>query len=286
MRNDMQLIKLAVIILGVIFTMPRCVTSPPAKEAREEDSGWNQFLTVANALDLSSNNLDEYYDAIKTLDLKDCYIQGPVLIAEGTRKQVSRQPAPKAWEGDDQVLVASGDVDGDGKSEYILGAGWSGPFAGVLAVYDSDLKKLAELKMECIWGVEIQDITGDGADEIICREDQHHGSGLWQQRMTIVKYLEGKGLVVVWSGNTYNEAGTYLDKYDIWIEQKKCQPARIWERHTYEQFLEPADRYDNRELVQRNPNELSSYIWNPATLQFEKDETNVGKSTDLGERGN
>jgi hypothetical protein len=95
--------------------------------------------------------------------------------------------------------------------------------------------------------------------------------------LTIVKYIDGKGLVVVWRGPTYDERCKYLTKYDIWFEQKADVPTRIWSRHTYEQFPEPGDRNGKRELVKRYPNKLSSYVWNSAISRFEEDEAKISE---------
>jgi hypothetical protein len=154
---------------------------------------------------------------------------------------------------------------------------------GVVAVYDHSLRKIAELEMESVWGIELTDLTNDGTCEILCWEDQHHGSGLWQRRLTVLKYIEGKGLLVVWRRPTYDEACENLDKHDIRIKYKKGQATGIWMKHVYRQWLEPGDRNGERELVKTHPNERSIFIWNSATLRFEEDEAKISEPSVRGD---
>jgi hypothetical protein len=267
-------LKTTMILLAVIVSSSGCRTFQQAGDLQKDDADWKRFVDTAQMLDLrSESGLSNYYAACETLGLTNLnyFIHGPVVAAKGTIRHVFQNP-PKIWEAsDDQVLIVQGKVIGTNRSEYILGAGWSGPMGGVLAVYDTHLHKLAEIEMEDIWSIETKDVTADGSDEIICWEDEHHGNGLWTRWMTILKYVDGKGLVAVWRGATYDEAGESLNKYDISIEQKKGQPSRIRSKHTYEQYLEPGDRNGNRELIKSHPNEVSSYVWNPATLRFEEE---------------
>lgn len=270
---------------GLFALSTGCHTPGLPRQIRSDDRAWTAFTQIAKALEWSdSDKGNAYFDALNRLALANYRIHGPILIAEQERTHVSRKPVPKVWECDDQVLVAAGDVTGDGKPEFVLGAGWSGPMGGVLAVYDPDLRKIAELEMESIWGIEIADLTNDGAHEILCWEDQHHGSGLWQRQLTVLKHVEGKGLAVVWQGSTYEEACDNLDKHEIRIEQKRGRPARIWTKHVYGQSLDPGDRNGQRELAKSHPNDLSSYLWNPTTLRFETDGANISEPSVRGDR--
>lgn len=272
--RDIFIERLLLVLAGVMLAgASGCRTPLPTGHVDSDDANWKHFTNVASALEWSnSDNGGGYFHALETLGLTNwTFIHGPVLVAQGDRRKVMIQPVPDLWKADAQVLLASGNVTGDGQPKYILTAGWWGPLAGVLAVYDGHLKKLVELKMECIWGIELKDVTGDGVDEILCWEDEHHGSGFWMRWLTVVKYIEGRGLVVVWRGSTYYEVDKNLEISDIWIEQKKGQSARIWKKDIYRQHLEPGDRNGNRELIKGQPNELSSYVWNSATLRFEED---------------
>jgi len=269
----MQIAKSTLTLFILLSATSGCLTSLHTNNIQPRETDWKHFVEVARNVTIDEYSQEDkgkkYYDALEVLGLTNyTWIHGPVLIAEGDRKRIARHPVPEVWKTDSQLLLASGDINGDHKPEYVLGAGWSGPMAGVLAVYDNTLSKIAELKTECIWDIELKDLTGDGTCEILCWEDQHHGSGLWQRRLTVLKYVKNTGLDVVWRGSTYDQAGDYLDIHQIKIDQLPGKPALIIRASLSQQWPQLVD---NKTVIQRSKRrEVVSYAWNKTVMHFEE----------------
>ena len=199
---------------------------------------------------------------------------GKLVIADSPRTKAIVQPEPKVWEVDKQVLVCSGDIFGDSPPEYVLGIGWMGPSGGVLCLYDSDLRKISEVETECLWGIRLEDLTNDGKDEIICWADGHHGSGLWDRRISVYKYFGDVGLKLVWEGKLYDEAGGHLDKWEIEIKKEQHKPAVIVKKHILSQFSEysPESKKTSTRFFKLFAPE--TYVWNRKDRQFRKTKIN------------
>jgi hypothetical protein len=195
---------------------------------------------------------------------------GKLIIAKFPRTEAMVQPEPKVWETRDQVLVCAGDVCGDSRPEYVLGMGWFGPMGGVLCVYDSGMRKIAEVETQCLWGIRLEDLTNDGKKEIICWSDAHHGSGEWDRRISIYKYFDGAGLKLVWEGGLYEEFSGFLDKYEIEIKKEEGRPAVIVKKHVLSQWTEhsPDNKRANIRSFKLHPTE--AYTWSPVTRRFDK----------------
>lgn len=264
-----------ILTLSLLVFFAGCVALQRPRETGPNDQAWARFTQVANDLEVSEwepGKEGVAFRAFDTLGLTNAWIIGcPVIIAQRDRNHAGRTPPLAVWEINKQILFVAGNVIGDAKHEYVLAAGWFGPIDGIVAVYDDQLRKIAECDMESIWDITLTDLTGDGDCEILCWEDQHHGNGLWLRRLTILKYIEEKGLVVVWRGATYDEAADGVDKYDVWIEHHEGRPARIFTKHTYRECLEPGERDGEPCRVKEHPNEIASYVWRPETMHFEKD---------------
>ena len=85
---------------------------------------------------------------------------------------------PKPWGNiDSQILLASGDITGDeNPSTFSLPDGGD-RWKVCLIVYDENLHVIGRLQTDCIWQIELRDLTGDGCLEILCREEEHRGTG-------------------------------------------------------------------------------------------------------------
>jgi len=152
---------------------------------------------------------------------------------------------------------------------------------GVLAVYEPNLRKIAELEMECIWGIELADLTNDGTCEILCWEDQHHGSGLWQRRLTVLKYVEGGGIRVVWQGSTYDEASDFLDTHRIKIDQRRGRSAAIVQTSLSQQWPQLVD---NKPVIRKSKlHEAVSYAWDKTAMRFVKQNEGSSEQSPAGD---
>ena len=84
--------------------------------------------------------------------------------------------------------------------------------------------------------------------------------------MTVLKYVSGKGLVVVWRGLAYDWAdGYHEDTYRISIYKQKNKPATITNEHISRKSLRPPDWAPEDDVPDK------SYHWNSATMRFEED---------------
>ncbi len=246
-----------------------CVTPGEPAQTYPDDKAWKAFTQTARSLEWRDWDKGRaYVNACLALGLTNYRIRGPVFIAQKERSEIRRKPIPKIGEAHEQVLVAAGDVAGDETPEYVLGAGWSDPAGGVMAVYDQDLRKMAELNIECVWGIELKDLTNDGRCEILCWEDQHQGRGLWQRRLSILRYVEGKGLAVIWKGSTYDQVGDFLETHRIAIDQPRGGSAVIVQTLLRKEWPQ---RVGNEWLVRTSePRSSASYVWDKAQARFVK----------------
>jgi hypothetical protein len=190
-------IVIAMVCVGIAAGTVGCSTVPPKQDAANVN--WTRFVDLASHTTIDNYsetaNGKEYFAALVTLGLTNqVWMHRPILVATGTRSQVSLEPTPIICEADSQVLLAAGDVTGDTTPEFIFAAGWWGPMAGVLAVYAQDLHKVAQVETGAIWAVAI------GRDQlnrpcIMCREDEHPGNGVFNRFRRMYRYVPGVGLV-------------------------------------------------------------------------------------------
>ena len=161
------------------------------------DSNWNRFIEVAAQLDsyCEQDGGKTYRSALEVMGLTDQFgIHGRVLVASGDRTRVSVHPTPHVCESGDQLLLASGNIGGGAGPEFIFAAGWFGPMAGLLAVYDQDLHLLSRTDTGSIWRVKVaRDSLGRPC--IICHEDEHPGTGMFMRFIRVYRYVPGVGLV-------------------------------------------------------------------------------------------
>ena len=174
-----------------------CRAVAPRQDA--DDFNWDRFVEVAGRTTVdtysTANGGQKYFAALEFMALTNrCWIHGPILVASGDRTHVSVDPIPSVCGAQSQVLLASGDVSGDGQPEFIFAAGWWGPMAGVLAVYDQRLRQLAQIDTGCIWSVQVVR-DGPGRACIMCHEDEHPGSGLFLRYTRVYRFTAGVGLV-------------------------------------------------------------------------------------------
>jgi hypothetical protein len=169
------------------------------REQSAVDANWSRFVSVASRTTV--NNYSETdrgqsrFTALESLGLTNqVWLHNPILVAAGDRSHVSVTPIPAVCKADSQVLLAAGDVTGDGAPEFIFAAGWWGPMAGVLAVYDQDLGQIARLNTGCIWAVAVQRYSQNGP-RIVCCEDEHPGNGVFNRYTRVYRYVAGAGLV-------------------------------------------------------------------------------------------
>ena len=178
-------INLSLFVIGFLISLAVGCSPSQLKAASSSDQAWKRFVKIVR--DLSNNQLsndgdiEAFLQGLKQLRLDERYASGwgRLVIADSPRTEAMVRPEPRVWETDKQVLICSGDIYGDSRPEYVLGMGWMGPSGGVLCLYDSDLRKIAQVETECLWGIRIEDLTNEGKNEIICWSDAHHGSGLW-----------------------------------------------------------------------------------------------------------
>ncbi len=265
----MQFPKLTLVLLVGLATLWACAALGQDK-ARED--AWKRFVIAAgettNGNFSKTDNGKKWLHSLEVMGLtKWTWILDPVLVAEGDRSRVFRQPIPEVWKTNGQLLLASGDINGDGRPEYILGAGWFGPMGGVLAVYDDALRKIAEREMECIWGIELKDLTADGIPEILVWEDEHKGSGQYARWLTILGFVGDKGFAVVWRGSTYFQLGYFLDTYRIGIDSPPGKTAVITQTRLHTEWPQQVD--DKWVVKAADLSETNVYVWNKADMRFQ-----------------
>jgi hypothetical protein len=255
-----------------IFLVVAC-SSPQFKTPSAPDQGWERFVKIVGDLWHNENYDEEFLQGLKELGLDEKYASGwggKLIIANPPKTEAKVRPEPKVWKTDKQILACSGDICGDSRPEYVLGMGWMGPSGGVLCLYDSGLRKVAEVKTECLWGMRLQDLTDDGKNEIICWSDAHHGSGLWDRRISIYKYFDDIGLKIVWEGGLYEQMGGHLDKYEIQIKDEKGRPAVIMKKHVLSQFSEYSSDPKKTDIRFFKLHPTETYMWSIQNRQFEK----------------
>ena len=204
-----------------------------------------------------------------------------LFVAHGKRNAVQTHPWPRVGFGagancggaGNQNLVCAGDLYGDGKTEYVLGCGWSGPMGGAVCIYDEALRKIAEVSLDDVFALQLEDLTGDGGLEILVWQDRHNGEDAWRRYLQIFRLSQSRGLKTVWEGATYSISdlgGTYVTKSKIRIRRKGGKPAVIETKEIYSRgTTEDADNGTSHSYS-KTPCAITRYEWNPVSETFEE----------------
>ncbi len=233
---------------------------------------WSNFIQTVKELQSHDSTTEypneKFYHAQKLLDMEkhDFNYWGKIIVADSPYTEAMVKPEPEVWKVNDQILVCSADLYGDTHREYAFGMGWMGPAGGILCIYDSLMRKLAEVETYCLWRISLRDLTNEGKNEILCWSDEHHGTGEWFRYLTIYGYYKNLGLKILWEGKLYNEALNCIDKYEIEINKENSKSAVIFKKHVFSQYHNGLDTT----VYYKKLEPMETFHWNSVNKQFEK----------------
>jgi hypothetical protein len=197
---------------------------------------------------------------------------GELSVAQGKRNAAHAHPWPRVWRTDEQKLLCAGDLYGDGRTEYVLGFGWCGPMGGVVCVYDNELRKIADVPLDNVFSLELEDLTGDGGLEILCWQDHHNGTDGWRRYLTVFRLSKSQGLTRLWEGDSYscsNAGGIDVTKHKIHILHTLGKPAVIETKHIYSRGTHEDTENGTSYSYLETPYTIARYVWNPVSQKFE-----------------
>ena len=261
--------------IALILTACGCV-SAHRPNTPAGDVTWTKLVEIVSQLQWSeADNGAAFERAQRKLGLENfgaMELGGTLSVARGNRTAARAHPWPRPWGTLDQKLLCAGDLNGDGRTEYILGCGWFGPMGGIVCIYDDTLRKIAEVALDDVFALRLEDLIGDGGLEILCWQDHHNGTDGWRRYLTIFKFSKSRGLMPVWEGDIYSlstAGGIDVTKHKVRFIRKRGQPAVIETKHTYSrgthQDTDSATSYSYLET----PYTITRYLWNPASEKFE-----------------
>ena len=259
-------------LLAAVCLLTGCVSTQRALPP--DEATWQKLIKTTKQLEWSEADQGAAFEkAQKALGLEDLSpmaLEGPLFIAAGDRRRVSRHPLPRIWKTEDQNLLCAGDLFADGQIEYVLGIGWFGPMGGMICIYDQHLRKITEMPADDIFALQLEDLLGDGHLELLCWQDEHHGSGEWQRYLTIFRVSRTGILQPVWQEYTYSEWGNInISKQKIRIHCRIGRPA----------IIDCVETYDLGHCKAEGPDDFSydyvslpwttkRYEWDPAADKF------------------
>jgi hypothetical protein len=207
--------------------------------------------------------------------------EGTLFVAHGKRNAVQTHPWPRVgFDADgiyggarDQKLLCAGDLYGNGKTEYVLGCGWFGPMGGVVCIYDEALRKIADVSLDDVFALQLEDLTGDGGLEILVWQDHHNGTDGWRRYLQIFRLSKSCGLKTVWEGATYSLGGAggfNVTKSKIRIRRKGGKPAVIETKEIYSRGTHQDSEDGPSYSYFETPCATTRYVWNPVSETFEE----------------
>ena len=259
---------LFLVVCGCVSTRR---ADPPA-----DDVIWKKLVATVNQLQWSESDQGAAFEkAQKELELENyrpMQLGGALFVAPGKRTIAQTRPWPRVWRPDCQKLLCAGDLDGDGKIEYVLGCGWFGPMGGAVCLYDDALRKTAEVVLDDVFALELEDLTGEGRLDILCWQDHHNGTDGWRRYLTIFRFSKSRGFTPVWEGSTYalsNAGGIDVTKHKIRILRTRGKPAVIETKEVYRRGTHEDTENGTSYSYLSTPYTITRYVWNPSSETFE-----------------
>jgi hypothetical protein len=267
------MLRYAFIVLVVVAC--GCVSTRRTKFVAD-DVTWNQLVETVNQLQWEEADQGAAFEkAQKMLGLENyggTQLDGTLFIAHGKRNAANAHPWPRVWRTEAQKLLCTGDLYGDGRTEYVLGCGWFGPMGGAVCVYDDVLRKIAEVSVDDVFAIELEDLIGDGGLEILCWQDHHNGTDGWLRYLTVFRLSKSRGLTRVWEGSTYslsNLGGIDVTKHKIKILRTLGKPAVIKTEEIYSRGVHEDTENGTSYSYLKTPYTITRYVWNPVSERFE-----------------
>src|SRR5262249_10312156 len=139
-------------------------------------------------------------------------------------------------------------------------------------IYDDALCKIAEIKLDNVFAVQLDDLLGDGGQEILCWQDHHNGTDGWRRYVTIFKVSKSGSLTPLWEDFTYsysNAGGFDITKRKLRIRKQHGGPAIIETKETYSRGThEDTDNGTSYSYLE-TPYTITRFVWNPVSEKFE-----------------
>lgn len=264
----------AIVSITCSLLLVGCVSSRWGNSS-SDDVTWRKLVESVSQLQWSEADQGAAFEkAQKELGL-DNYsamaLSGRLFVANGKRNAVQTHPWPQVWKTESQILLCAGDLCGDGKTKYVLSGGWFGPMGGFVCVYDEALRKIAEVSLDNVFALKLEDLTGDGRLAILCWLDQHNGTYGWRRNLTIFRLSKTCHLKPVWEGSIYAESyagGIDVTKHKIRILRKRDKPAVIETKEIYRRGTHEDDESGSSYSYLETPYTITRYVWNPISETF------------------
>lgn len=264
----------AIVSITCSLLLVGCVSSRRVNSS-SDDVTWRKLVESVSQLQWSEADQGAAFKkAQKELGLDNyskMQLSGGLFVANGKRNAVQTHPWPEVWKTETQKLLCAGDLCGDGKTKYVLGCGWFGPMGGVVCVYDEALRKIAEVSLDDVFALKLEDVTGDGRLDILCWQDQHNGTDGWRRNLTIFRLSKTCHLKSVWEGSTYafsNAGGNDVTKHKIRILRTRDRPAVIETKEIYSRGTHVDDENGSSYSYLETPYTITRYVWNPISETF------------------
>ena len=152
--------------MNMTFLIILLFSLPPAMEHMEED--WDDMLATVETMyplwklnGVMVNEAGLFRMILADPDSTTLEIPGAETLLNGV-----------TW----TLLGITGNVTGDGRTEYVIGTCLEAPTYGHLFVYTGPSDEPAVIRCHKIVMLELTDITGDGLSEILSVEDNHYGT--------------------------------------------------------------------------------------------------------------
>ncbi len=261
---------------SIVLILAVCgCASPRQDNPSADDVTWKKLVETVNQLQWSETDQGAAFEkAQKELGLENygvMQIDGTLFVSDGKRNAARAHPWPRVWRTERQKLLCAGDLHGDGRIEYVLACGWSGPMGGIVCVYDDSLRKIAEVSLDDVFAIRLEDLIGDGGLEILCWQDQHHGTDGWRRCLTIFRLSKNHGLMPVWEGSTYslgNAGGIDVTKHKIRFLRTRGKPPVIETKEIYSRGTHEDEENGTSYSYLATPYTITRYVWNPVSETF------------------
>lgn len=268
--------KRYLITAGLACTLLCGCASTQQPKSPADDATWTKLVERLNQPQWTEADKGSAFErAQRELGLENfgaMELGGTLSVARGNRTAAHAHPFPSVWRTQDQKVVCAGDLNGDGRTEYVLGCGWFGPMGGALCVYDGTLRKVAEVALDDVFALRLEDLIGDGGLEVLCWQDHHNGTDGWRRYLTIFRFSEIGGLTPVWEGDIYSfstAGGIDVTKHTVRFIRKRGQPTIIARKHTYSRGThEDTDNATSYSYLQ-TPDTVTRFVWDPVSEKFE-----------------
>jgi len=267
--------RLRCAFIVVVVAACGCVSTRRA-DSSPDDVTWKHLVETVKQLQWSEAGQGAAFEkAQEVLGLEHyggMQLDGKLFVADGKRSVSNAHPWLRVWRTEAQKLLCAGDLYGDGRTEYVLGCGWFGPMGGAVCVYDGALRKIAEISVDDVFALQLEDLIGDGGLEILCWQDHHNGTDGWRRYLTVFRLSKSRGLRPVWEGSTYslsNLGGVDVTKHKIKIRRTLGKPAVIQTEEIYSRGVHEDTENRTSYSYLKTPYTINRYLWNPVSERFE-----------------